>query len=134
MSRRDIFYTGSIRNLVEEEEEEEEGRAGLRSCRASYISLRRGSSTVLPRESLVGKEEGGKGEEEEGRLLSMLKAMADPVLLRDPKFLLICASNTFGFLGFYVPFVYLPSLAASHEGVSSDQVQHYPPIQSQMHL
>jgi len=122
MSRADIFYTGSIRNLVEEEAED-----GLKSNRQSFISLRRRSSIVMPRNSLIGvvkeEEEGkeGKEEEDEQGILAVLSSMTNLELLGDPKFLLICASNTFGFLGFYVPFVYLPSLADSQLDISSEQ-------------
>ena len=42
----------------------------------------------------------------------VLKTMVSPSLLTDPKFLLIGISNLFGFLGFYVPFLYLPSMAS----------------------
>ena len=125
MSRADIFYTGSIRNLVEEEAED-----GLKSNRQSFISLRRKSSIVMPRNSLIGvvKEEEerkeGKEEEEEQGILAVLSSMTNLELLGEPKFLLICISNTFGFLGFYVPFVYLPSLAESQLDISSDQVLH----------
>jgi len=118
MSRADIFYTGSIRNLVEEEVEEE----GLKSNHQSFISLRRRSSIVLPRNSLIGVvvNEEAKEEEEQG-ILATLSSMTNMKLLGDPKFLLICASNTFGFLGFYVPFVYLPSLADSQLDITSEQ-------------
>ena len=89
---------------------------------------------LLPRNSLVdtaAREDGGKEEEQEqGRLLQMITSMADPVLLTDPKFLLICASNTFGFLGFYVPFVYLPSLAGEQEGITPEQVELQTPVVS----
>jgi len=123
MSRADIFYTGSIRNLVEEETAED----GLKSNRQSYISLRRRSSIVMPRNSLIGvvKEEEemkeGKEEKDEQGVMAVLSSMTNLELLGDPKFLLICASNTFGFLGFYVPFVYLPSLAESQLEISSEQ-------------
>jgi len=120
MSRADIFYTGSIRNLVEEEAED-----GLKSNRQSFISLRRRSSIVLPRNSLIGvvkeEEETKEGKEDEQGILAVLSSMTNLELLGDPKFLLICASNTFGFLGFYVPFVYLPSLAESQLDISSEQ-------------
>ena len=43
----------------------------------------------------------------------LLSSMLNPKVLKDPKFLLIGVSNFFGFLGFYVPFVYLPSMAES---------------------
>merc|ERR1719234_2826162 len=80
----------------------------------------------MPRNSLIGvvKEEEerkeGKEEEEQG-ILAVLSSMTNLELLGEPKFLLICISNTFGFLGFYVPFVYLPSLAESQLDISSDQ-------------
>ena len=85
----------------------------------------------MPRNSLIGvvKEEEetkkeGKEEEDEQGILAVLSSMTNLELLGDPKFLLICASNTFGFLGFYVPFVYLPSLADSQLDISSEQVRH----------
>ena len=93
---------------------------------------------LLPRNSLIDtavREDGGKEEEQkQGRLLQMITSMADPVLLTDPKFLLICASNTFGFLGFYVPFVYLPSLAGEQEGITPEQVELQTPQSSQPYL
>ena len=47
-----------------------------------------------------------------------LKEMVNFTLLSNPIFLLVGASNIFGMLGFYVPFVYLPNMAASKEGIS----------------
>jgi MFS family permease len=120
MSRADIFYTGSIRNLVEEETVED----GLKPNRQSFISLRRRSSIVMPRNSLIGvvkEEDEMKEEKDEPGIMAVLSSMTNLELLGDPKFLLICASNTFGFLGFYVPFVYLPSLAEDQLDISSDQ-------------
>ena len=122
MSRADIFYTGSIRNLVEEETVED----GLKPNRQSFISLRRRSSIVMPRNSLIGvvkEEDEMKEEKDEPGIMAVLSSMTNLELLGDPKFLLICVSNTFGFLGFYVPFVYLPSLAEDQLDISSDQVQ-----------
>ena len=56
------------------------------------------------------------GEETEANstwpLLSVLKEMVNVELLLNPTFLLVGASNVFGMLGFYVPFVYLPNMAA----------------------
>ena len=83
----------------------------------------------MPRNSLIGvvKEEEemeGKEEKDEQGIMAVLSSMTNLELLGDPKFLLICASNTFGFLGFYVPFVYLPSLADSQLDISSEQVRH----------
>merc|ERR1711962_971337 len=48
MSRKDVFYTGSIINMVEEEPGET-----LRNNVASYVSLGKGSNILMPRDSLV---------------------------------------------------------------------------------
>ena len=53
--------------------------------------------------------------------LYLLKSMMDPKLLTDKKFLLIGISNFFGFLGFYIPFVYLPSMAGDKDGIEKDE-------------
>lgn len=119
MSRIDIFYTGSIRNINEEDE------MALRSNRQSYVSIggmkgRRGS--FIPRNSLLDSAAvENEDENEDSGIGAMLKTMLNPVILKDPKFLLIGISNAFGFLGFYVPFVYLPSMANSNDGISVDQ-------------
>ena len=44
-------------------------------------------------------------------IISVLKEMTDITLLANPFFLFIALSNIFGFMGFFVPFVYLPPLA-----------------------
>eukprot|EP00088_Acartia_fossae_P021426 TRINITY_DN22886_c1_g2_i2.p1 TRINITY_DN22886_c1_g2~~TRINITY_DN22886_c1_g2_i2.p1 ORF type:complete len:184 (-),score=46.58 TRINITY_DN22886_c1_g2_i2:104-574(-) len=53
--------------------------------------------------------------------MDVLKSMMDFSLLKDPKFLLVGVSNIFGFLGFYIPFIYLPSLVESREGISESE-------------
>jgi len=127
MSRIDIFYTGSIRNLDDEDDAE---TVGLRPNRQSYVSIggmkgpkgSQGSQVFIPRNSLIDTAMAEKEEkEDDSGIVSVLKTMLNPTILKDPKFLLIGLSNLFGFLGFYVPFVYLPSMASSHEGISSDQ-------------
>jgi len=45
-------------------------------------------------------------------LLTALKEMTHYHLLVNKYFMLIAISNVFGMLGFYVPFVYLPNMAA----------------------
>ena len=52
--------------------------------------------------------------------LDLVKSMLNPKILTDKKFLLIGVSNFFGFLGFYIPFVYLPSMAGDN-GVEKDE-------------
>ena len=45
-------------------------------------------------------------------VLEVIKEMMNFSLLTNPLFLLIGISNAFGMIGFYTPFVYLPSMAA----------------------
>jgi MFS family permease len=125
MSRIDIFYTGSIRNIDDEDFDDIE-TVGLRPNRQSYVSIggMKGSqgSQVFPRNSLIDTGVGEIEEKvEDSGIVSVLRTMLNPTILKDPKFLLLGISNVFGFLGFYVPFVYLPSLASSHEAISTDQ-------------
>ena len=76
----------------------------------------------IPRNSLLDPGPVEKEDDNvEGGMAAMLKKMLDPVILKDPKFLMIGISNAFGFLGFYVPFVYLPSMASSNQDISMDQ-------------
>lgn len=49
-----------------------------------------------------------------------LKEMVNVKLLFDPIFLLIGISNAIGMIGFYTPFVYLPSMAAQYDGISTE--------------
>ena len=46
-------------------------------------------------------------------IMEVLKEMMNFSLLANPLFLLIGISNAFGMIGFYTPFVYLPSMAAT---------------------
>ncbi|XP_037087521.1 monocarboxylate transporter 12-like [Pollicipes pollicipes] len=107
MSRRDIFYSGSIAHLAQYQ-----SQRSLASYRASVLSLPRDGyadqqhdpnswACVLP---------AGCG---------VLAEMIDMSLLRNPLFILICASNVFGMLGFYVPFVYIVD-SAMMKGVEPD--------------
>ena len=43
----------------------------------------------------------------------VLAEMVDMEILRNPLFMLICASNVLGMLGFYVPFVYIVDTAVN---------------------
>ena len=120
MSRKDIFYTGSIQQIQDDQESQE-----LRNNRESLVSFgrhRRGS--VMTRSFLIVDDvkNNNKEAEEEKRseFLSSLMSMLNVKLLTDKKFALIGVSNFFGFLGFYIPFVYLPSMAES-KGISSEE-------------
>ena len=98
----------SNRNMMDNDE------VGLKSNRESLISLRgrRGEHDVMRRSSLLQERaELNKPEGEGTEFLALLKTMLNPEILMDPKFALLAVSNFFGFLGFYIPFVYLPSMA-----------------------
>ena len=121
MSRKDIFYTGSIQQIQDDQESQE-----LRNNRESLISFgrhRRGS--VMTRSFLIVddvKNNNKEAPEEKGNdFLSSLMTMLNIKLLTDKKFALIGVSNFFGFLGFYIPFVYLPSMATSKGDISSEE-------------
>ena len=129
-ARVDVFYSGSVRHIADTETTE------IRSCRGSSVSLARGS-LVFPRNSIIydsysanlsghaDKESCGNinemREEPDNSFVQALKAMLNVSLLTDPRFLLIALSNLLGFLGFFVPFLYLPSMAATVPGVSADE-------------
>ena len=86
---------------------------GLKSNRESLISLRgrRGEHDVMRRSSLLQDNHRVETNKAEGEFLDLLKSMLNPEIMMDPKFALLAVSNFFGFLGFYIPFVYLPSMA-----------------------
>ena len=73
------------------------------------------------RNNNIPEEEENVEKKETSEFTDLLKSMLNPKVLRDPKFLLIGVSNFFGFLGFYVPFVYLPSMAEDRESISGDE-------------
>ena len=66
-------------------------------------------------------EEGevGGGHPKSRPLLSVVEEMLSISLLLNPAFLLIAVSNLLGMLGFYVPFVFLPNMAAQ-TGISKE--------------
>ena len=132
MSRRDIFYSGSIRNIQDDQVDTE--ILGLSPNRQSFVSIRASAvarnSFVMARNSIVSQtslcpsqhhHQMEEEEEKEDSIRNVIKNMLDPSLMKDPRFLLIGISNLFGFLGFFVPFIYLPSLAVTMEGVTADQ-------------
>ena len=60
-----------------------------------------------------------KQEGEGSDFQTLLKSMLNPEIMTDPKFALLAVSNFFGFLGFYIPFVYLPSMAEDNAQLES---------------
>ena len=96
--------------------------AGIKSNRESLISLRgrRGHQEVMRRSSLVSENKKHSQSNEED-FLGLLRSMLNPAIMMDPKFSLLAISNFFGFLGFYIPFVYLPGLAETNGGLESER-------------
>lgn len=109
LSRKDIFYSGSVVNLPEYQ-----SQRSIIGYRQSVVSLPRyhrgpDGEVVEPPElcPCLTLPESFK---------SALAAMLDYTLLKDPVFLLIGISNVFGMAGLYVPFVYLVD-AAVQDGI-----------------
>lgn len=105
--------------------------SGLRSNKQSYVSIHRGSlvnshlalQTIAQRrrKSVLSEEkEIVLIENESEGMRVALKEMVNVKLLFDPLFLLIGISNAIGMIGFYTPFVYLPSMAAQYDGISTE--------------
>lgn len=114
MSRKDIFYSGSIVNLPEYQ-----SQRSLHSYRQSILNLPRTDTDegdnfdASPVKTVVKPSRcpcfgGGPG-----AFKSALAEMMDFSLLKNPIFLFIAVSNVFGMLGFYVPFVYIIDAAVS---------------------
>lgn len=103
MSRKDIFYSGSVTNLPEYHQSQK----SLTNYRQSIMSLPKmkqledesSPADVCP---CLALPESFK---------SALSQMMDMSLLKDPVFMFIAVSNLFGMAGLYVPFVYLADCA-----------------------
>lgn len=107
LSRKDIFYSGSIHNLPEYQSQK-----SLTGYRMSVVSLQRYGSQATNMMSTRDVEQGPPPElcpclSLPDGVKTILATMMDFSLLRDPVFLLISISNVFGMAGLYVPFVYL---------------------------
>ncbi|XP_029177407.1 monocarboxylate transporter 3 isoform X3 [Nylanderia fulva] len=116
LSRKDIFYSGSVVNLPEYQSQK-----SLANYRQSVISIPksvRGDMKDIDME---------KGQQQPlcpclvipESFKEALATMMDMSLLKDPVFLLIGISNVFGMAGLYVPFVYLVD-AAVLDGIESN--------------
>ncbi|XP_011263743.1 monocarboxylate transporter 3 isoform X2 [Camponotus floridanus] len=115
LSRKDIFYSGSVVNLPEYQSQK-----SLANYRQSVISIPK---------SVRGDMKDIDIEKDQQPLCpclvlpdsfkEALATMMDMSLLKDPVFLLIGISNVFGMAGLYVPFVYLVD-AAVLDGIESN--------------
>ncbi|XP_049844400.1 monocarboxylate transporter 3 isoform X2 [Schistocerca gregaria] len=111
LSRKDIFYSGSVINLPEYKSQK-----SLTSYRQSVISLPK-----YPQDQIDIEGEGGGTCSQccPESFRTILGTMMDMSLLKDPVFMLISVSNLFGMMGLYVPFVYLVD-AAILDGTDSN--------------
>ncbi|XP_018576654.1 monocarboxylate transporter 14 isoform X2 [Anoplophora glabripennis] len=111
LSRKDIFYSGSIVNLPEYHKSQK----SLTNYRQSILSI--------PQMRTL-EDEGSPGDICPCLVLpesftSALGQMMDMSLLKDPAFMLIGISNLFGMAGLYVPFVYLVD-CAKNDGIPAE--------------
>ncbi|XP_014098759.1 monocarboxylate transporter 14 [Bactrocera oleae] len=120
MSRKDIFYSGSVTNLPQYQSQK-----SLTNYRNSVLSLtkyEKSMQSVRVHDPLAEAEK-GRGQYDlcpcltiPDSIKSVFNTMLDVSLLKDPVFMLIGVSNIFGMAGLYVPFVYLVD-AAKKDGI-----------------
>ncbi|XP_035732587.1 monocarboxylate transporter 3-like isoform X2 [Vespa mandarinia] len=116
LSRKDIFYSGSVVNLPEYQSQK-----SLANYRQSVISI---PKSVRGEIKDIDIEKAPQQPLCPCLILpdsfkEALATMMDVSLLKDPVFLLIGISNVFGMAGLYVPFVYLVD-AAILDGIESN--------------
>ncbi|KAG5311180.1 MOT12 protein, partial [Acromyrmex insinuator] len=116
LSRKDIFYSGSVVNLPEYQSQK-----SLANYRQSVVSIPKSVRGDLKDIDIE------KAQQQPlcpclvlpDSFKEALATMMDISLLKDPVFLLIGISNVFGMAGLYVPFVYLVD-AAVLDGIESN--------------
>jgi hypothetical protein len=123
LSRKDIFYSGSVTNL-----KEYQSQKSLADYRNSVISLTRyekehrndapryqdvESSPVDPCPCLNLPP----------AFKAALSSMLDVTLLSDPAFMLIAISNLFGMAALYIPFFYLVDAAQEHVSKFTNKIK-----------
>lgn len=114
MSRKDIFYSGSVTNL-----KEYQSQKSLTDYRNSVVSL-----TKFERDHRHDTPQQQYQDVETSDLCSCLNlppafkaalsSMLDVSLLKDPAFMLIGISNLFGMAALYIPFFYLVDAATKN--------------------
>ncbi|BFF98537.1 monocarboxylate transporter 3 [Drosophila madeirensis] len=118
MSRKDIFYSGSVTNLPQYQSQK-----SLAGYRNSVLSLTKYEKSMQSVQKLDPLQDADKHREEydlcpclgiPDSVKSVVNTMLDVSLLKDPVFMLIGVSNIFGMAGLYVPFVYLVDAAKEH--------------------
>lgn len=126
MYRKDVFYSGSIRNLPEYKQ----SQGDVRSYVASVTSIPRDipiSHSILADNRSVVLDGQSRPAELCPKCINLPKSMTDTLyemldfsLLKNNVFLMICISNIIGMIGFYVPYVYITD-SSTMKGVSSDK-------------
>ncbi|XP_058802203.1 uncharacterized protein LOC131670544 [Phymastichus coffea] len=109
LSRKDIFYSGSVLNLPEYQSQK-----SLANYRQSVISLPKSVRGVDAKDGDIEKAPQPPlcpCLELPESFKEALGTMMDMSLLKNPVFLLICISNVFGMAGLYIPFFYLVDAA-----------------------
>jgi len=109
MSRKDIFYSGSVTNL-----KEYQSQKSLTDYRNSVVSLTRFEKehrNDVPRYTDVERAPSDACSCLPPAFRAALSSMLDVSLLKDPAFMLIGISNLFGMAALYIPFFYLVDAA-----------------------
>lgn len=109
MSRKDIFYSGSVTNL-----KEYQSQKSLTDYRNSVVSLTRFEKdhrNDVPRYQDVEVASSDPCPCLPPAFKNALSSMLDVSLLKDPAFMLIGISNLFGMAALYIPFFYLVDAA-----------------------
>ena len=123
--RKDVFYSGSIRNLPEFKQ----SQGDVRSYVASVTSIPRdipASHSVLGdnRSAVFDNKSRSKVCPDCIKLprsmTDTINEMLDMSLLKNSVFMMICISNVIGMIGFYVPYVYITD-SSIMKGVSPDK-------------
>lgn len=109
MSRKDIFYSGSVQNL-----KEFQSQKSLTNYRQSVLSLTQFEKDKQREQGIVPSEPAQDicpCFNLPPSFKNALNSMLDVSLLKHPAFMFIGISNVFGMAGLYVPFVYLADMA-----------------------
>ncbi|XP_019891926.1 monocarboxylate transporter 4 [Musca domestica] len=123
MSRKDIFYSGSVTNLPQYQSQK-----SLTNYRQSVLSLTKYEKSMQSVNRLDPLAEAERHREQydlcpclaiPDSVKSVINNMLDVSLLKDPVFMMIGLSNIFGMAGLYVPFVYLVD-ATKAAGIDAD--------------
>lgn len=123
MSRKDIFYSGSVTNLPLYQSQK-----SLTNYRQSVLSLTKYEKSMQSVNRLDPLAEAERQREQydlcpclgiPDSVKSVINNMLDVSLLKDPVFMMIGLSNIFGMAGLYVPFVYLVD-ATKDAGIDAD--------------